>query len=67
MNKCSVKYFVHNPQFIYKMQFWKPVDPPLTASEVRQIDHDDIMLTSASRLNICLQHAVADLPRVNNA
>ena len=42
--------FVHNLQFIYKIQFhrWKPVDPPLAVSEVRQ------MLSWWRHINKCI-------------
>ena len=39
----SIKYNLHR---------CKPADPPLVASEVRQMFH--VILTIASRLNICL-------------
>ena len=41
------KIFLYNPQYTDLIQILslKPVDPPLTASEERQCNLDDVILT----------------------
>ena len=71
LNKCFNKYLLKIFLLFMKYNFhhWNPVDPPLIVSHLMCVNcyHDDVILTGASRLNICLLHAVADLPRIYNA
>ena len=72
MNKYSIKYLFIIPSLSIKYNFhrWKPVDPPLAASEVRQMlswwRHIDKCIAMKYLSITCHMHVMADLSTVSN-